>query len=136
MSSVATVSVAAVSPGIFTMDQTTSQGAVLHANYSLVSPTNPARAGETLVIYCTGLGAVQATVLSGDPSPAATTVAQPTIRFGNQTGVVTYSGLAPGFAGLYQVNVAVPAGLAAGNQNLQITISGVSSNIATVAIAQ
>jgi adhesin/invasin len=49
---------------------------------------------------------------------------------------VTYSGLAPGFAGLYQVNVVVPAGLAAGNQNLQITINGISSNVATVAIAQ
>jgi uncharacterized protein (TIGR03437 family) len=136
MSSAATVNVAAVSPGIFIMDQTTHQGAVLHANYSLVSPTNPARAGETLLIYCTGLGALQVAVRSGDASPAANTVAQPTIGFGNQSGAVTYSGLAPGFAGLYQVNVVVPAGLAAGNQNLQITINGISSNVATVAIAQ
>ena len=134
VSPAATVNVAAVSPGIFIVNQATSQGAVLHGDYSLVSPTNPARSGETLLIYCTGLGALQVTVRSGDPSPVDGTVVQPRIQFGNQTGTVTYSGLAPGFAGLYQVNVVVPAGLGAGDQNLQITINGISSNIATVAV--
>jgi uncharacterized protein (TIGR03437 family) len=135
-SSLGTVNVAAVSPGIFIMNQNTSQGAVLHANYLLVSSTNPARAGETLLIYCTGLGALQVNVPTGDASSAANTVAQPTVRFGSQNAVISYSGLAPGFAGLYQVNAVVPSGLGAGNQNLQIVINGISSNIATVALTQ
>jgi len=126
--------VANVSPGIFIMDQVTSQGAILHANYSLVGAGNPARSGETLLVYSTGLGPVQTAVRSGDASPAANTVFQPVVRIGGQVAAVSYSGLAPGFAGLYQINVVVPPGLTAGNQNIQITINGFLSNVATVAV--
>jgi uncharacterized protein (TIGR03437 family) len=126
--------VANVSPGIFIMDQVSSQGAILHANYSLVGPGNPARSGETLLVYSTGLGPLQTAVRSGDASPAANTVFQPVVRIGGQVAAVSYSGLAPGFAGLYQINVVVPPGLTAGNQNVQITINGFLSNVATVAV--
>ncbi len=73
-------------------------------------------------------------VRSGDPSPVANTTFQPSVRIGGQFATVSYSGLAPGFAGLYQVNVVVPPGVAAGIQPMQITINGVLSNVATVAI--
>jgi uncharacterized protein (TIGR03437 family) len=126
--------VANVSPGIFIMDQVTSQGAILHANYSLVAANNPARTGETLLVYATGLGPLQTPVRSGDASPAASTVFQSVVKIGGQFAAVSYSGLAPGFAGLYQVNVVVPPGLTAGNQNIQITINGFLSNMATVAV--
>jgi len=131
-----TVSVAAVSPGIFIMDQNTSQGAILHSNYSLVGGTNPARAGETILIYATGLGSLQGSVRTGDPAPVANTTALPTVRIGSLFANVSYSGTAPGFAGLYQVNAVVPTGLLPGNQPIQITINGVLSNLATVAITQ
>jgi uncharacterized protein (TIGR03437 family) len=128
------VNVASVSPGIFIMDQTTSQGAILHANYSLVGPTNPAHTGETLLVYATGLGPLQSFVRDGDPAPVANTSTLAVVRIGNLLANVSYSGTAPGFAGLYQVNVVVPNGLAAGNQTIQITMNGVVSNTATVAI--
>ena len=137
MSSAATVNVAAVSPGIFIMDQTTQSGRRTARELFPGQPHESGASGRDVTDLlhwsrcATSYSAVRET-----PSPAANTVAQPTIGFGNQTGTVTYSGLAPGFAGLYQVNVVVPAGLAAGNQNLQITINGISSNIATVAITQ
>ena len=38
------------------------------------------------------------------------------------TATVTYSGLAPGYVGLYQINVRVPAGIPSGPQTL--TVSG------------
>jgi uncharacterized protein (TIGR03437 family) len=48
---------------------------------------------------------------------------------------VTYSGLAPGFAGLYQVNAIVPNAVASGdNINLVLSIGGVESNTVTIAI--
>ncbi len=45
-----------------------------------------------------------------------------------------FSGLAPGFVGLYQINVRIPLGLPAGQQTLQVELNGRQSNQATVAI--
>jgi uncharacterized protein (TIGR03437 family) len=49
---------------------------------------------------------------------------------------VTYSELAPGFVGLYQIKVQAPTGLPTGTQPIQINALGVASNIATIATAQ
>ena len=47
---------------------------------------------------------------------------------------VQFLGLAPGFVGLAQANIRVPAGLAAGDNTLVITVNGVDSNPARVAV--
>ena len=134
VSAPSTVTVASVSPGIFILDQVTSQGAILHANYAIVGSNSPARTGETLQVYTTGLGVLDVPVRSGDPSPVANTLSHPIVQIGGVFATVVYSGLAPGFAGLYQVNVTVPPGLTTGNLPMVITINGVASNTATVAI--
>jgi uncharacterized protein (TIGR03437 family) len=137
LSTVRTANVAAVSPGIFIVDQASNAGAVLHADYSLVGSSSPARPGEYLLIYCTGLGAVGTPVKSGDSAPSAPlaqTTNLPAVSIGGLPATVIYSGLAPGFAGLYQINAQAPAGLSTGNQPLQIAIAGVASNIATIAV--
>ena len=59
--------------------------------------------------------------------------AAPLVTIGGQTAEVQFAGLAPGFAGLYQVNVRVPAGLAPGPQPLVINLL-LNSNTATVAV--
>jgi uncharacterized protein (TIGR03437 family) len=139
-STVRTANVAAVSPGIFIVDQASGAGAVLHADYSLVSSGSPARPGEFLLIYCTGLGALRTPVRSGERAPSvpplAETINVPEVRIAGLPANVTYSGLAPGFVGLYQINVQAPAGLPAGNQTVQITTLGVASNTATIAAAR
>jgi len=72
--------------------------------------SRPAKPGEFLSIYCTGLGDVNNQPVLGSASPSnplASTLATPVVTIGGQTAQVLFSGLAPGFVGLYQVNVKV-----------------------------
>ncbi len=103
-------------------------GVVLHADYQLADTAHPVTAGEVVLIYCTSLGAVSPTIKDGAAGTGKElTVAKPSVTLGGESAPVSFSGLAPGFAGLYQINVQIPAGLASGNQTLSIAISGASS---------
>jgi uncharacterized protein (TIGR03437 family) len=53
---------------------------------------------------------------------------------GGAPAQVTYAGLAPGFAGLYQVNVQISAGTPSGSQNLRVSAGGVNSNMVNIAV--
>jgi uncharacterized protein (TIGR03437 family) len=101
------------------------------------SGSHPAKAGDVLIIYATGLGAVDhAPVDGGIPSQLANTLAKPTVLFGGVAGEVQFSGLAPQFVGVNQLNVQVPAGVKSGSAvPLQIQVdSFTSTNQAVVAI--
>ena len=126
-------------PGIFSTNaQGTGQGAILDASYRLVDASNPASAGTVLQIYCTGLGAVTNQPASGTPSPSdplAMTTTTPTVTIGGLAAQVLFSGLAPGFVGLYQVNAQLPNGVAGGNAvPVVISIGGAISNAVTIAM--
>jgi len=108
-------------PGVFaltsnggTFPPAVGPAAVLHADYSLVTPTNPAVVGETLQVYVTGLGSVTPTVADG-AAPSNTTLStvddDVAVFVDGQQATVAFAGLAPGFAGLYQVNFVVPSGV-------------------------
>src|ERR1035441_5430363 len=135
-----TVSLAAFSPGIFSMNgQGTGQGAILDTSYKLVDQSNPALAATTyLQIYCTGLGPVANQPASGAVSPSgplANTTTTPTVTIGGARAYVTFSGLAPGFVGEYQVNALVPPNSAAGDAvPVVISIGGKTSNAVTMAV--
>ena len=92
---------------------------------TLAGPLTPARAGEPVVIYCIGLGGVFPAVDGGAISlsdPLSSATAPVTVTFGNQTVAAGFAGLTPGLAGLYQVNVTIPAGVPQGSQ-VPVTIS-------------
>ncbi len=83
------------------------------------------RAGDYLTIYCTGLGTVagpKGEVQPGDGAAAPRdgsvlymTTGKVTATIGGvPAAAVSFAGLTPGLAGLYQVNVQVPTGVAAG----------------------
>jgi uncharacterized protein (TIGR03437 family) len=100
-------------------------GAILHANFKLANIADPAKPGETVLIYCTGLGYVVAPLpADGVAATGQMTLNAPTVTIGGANAPVSFSGLAPGYVGLYQVNAQVPSGLAAGNQPVIITIGG------------
>jgi uncharacterized protein (TIGR03437 family) len=125
-------------PGVFTMDAS-GQGAaaVLHHSTQLpVTDQNPARPGDFVQIYATGLGAVAPAVASGQAapvSPPAATTLTTTATIGGVAAPVSFSGLAPGFAGLYQVNAQVPS-IPPGTAQLVLAVNGVSSPPVTIAI--
>jgi uncharacterized protein (TIGR03437 family) len=143
-------------PQIFTTNQAGSgQGAVLIAGTATIAaPTGafpgsrPAAKGEYISIYTAGLGAVQNPPLDGAAATGLSpTAAQPAVRMGclESSGLtalcnapVQFSGLAPGFVGLYQVNVQIPADAMSGSVvPLQMSFAagaGRPSNIVTIAV--
>jgi uncharacterized protein (TIGR03437 family) len=138
-----TVLIGPAQPSVFTQDQSgTGAGAVLVIQASgaefLNTPSAPAGAGDVLAIYCTGLGAVSPPVPAGSAAPAATlsrTVTPATVTIGGVPAQVSFAGLAPGFAGLYQVNATVPAGVTAGAAvPLIVSEGGSASPAVTVAV--
>jgi uncharacterized protein (TIGR03437 family) len=126
-------------PAIFaTNGQGTGQGVIVDSSYRLVDSSNPATAGSAIQIYCTGLGAVANAPATGFPASGTTltpTTVTPSVTIGGIAVVVLFSGLAPASVGEYQVNVQVPAGVAAGQAvPVAISIGGVTSNTVTIAV--
>jgi len=101
---------------VFSVSQTgAGPGAILHPDGRLVSPSAPVVPGGVLIIFGTGMGEVNPKVTSGQAAPTAEPLARvttvPTVTVGGKSATVEFAGLAPGFVGLYQVNVRVPSDL-------------------------
>jgi uncharacterized protein (TIGR03437 family) len=142
-----TVAVAA-SPALFAVNaRGNGQGAILVSNSDIAAApvgsipgrsTRPAIRGEFLSIYCTGLGDVKNRPANGAPpsgSALASTVVTPSVSIGGAPAAVVFSGLAPGFVGLYQVNVQVPNNTPSGSGvPVVVTLAGTSSNTVTIAV--
>jgi uncharacterized protein (TIGR03437 family) len=112
--------------------------AVTHTDgQSYVTSGNPAAANETIVVYATGLGPVTGGMVDGQlalASPLQRTTQTPAVTIGGVGATPSFAGLTPGYLGLYQINVPVPANLPAGAQNqLVVTIGGASSAPTAVA---
>ena len=118
-------------PGVFLVN---GQGAIFHQDFSYVTSSSPAAPGETIIIYCTGLGAVNPQIEAGFPAPTSPLAisASPTVTIGGVSAQVSFSGLAPGFAGLYQINVIVPQSVSVTAQ-LVIAAGAVSSSPVSLA---
>lgn len=118
-------------PGLFA-------GTVTHASTGApVDANNPAVPGETLVLFATGLGVTSPAAVSGLPAPsnAPAVTANVSASFGGLAAPVPFAGLAPGFVGLFQVNVQVPDG-ASGTMLLTIFAGGRASNAVTIVVRQ
>jgi len=104
---------------------TPSGPAVVHASdYSPVTPSKPAKAGEILTLYASGLGPTRPGVDPGQPFPAnpPPVVNSPVaVLVNGHAADVTYAG---GYAGAidgYQVNFRIPDDITAGQASLQLT---------------
>jgi uncharacterized protein (TIGR03437 family) len=122
------INVSAVAPAIFPMGNS-GMGAVLNQDFSMNGPANPLPRGQVLVVYATGLGAV---ARQGQLSVTAVPV---TAVVNGQELPVEFAGLAPGYVGLYQVNVPIPAATPPGlGVSLTLKEGGQLSNTVAVAL--
>jgi uncharacterized protein (TIGR03437 family) len=117
-----------VAPGIF-FDASSGFGAILNSGSADTTGVRPASRGSFIEIYCTGLGATRNL---GDGLQR--TAILPQVAVGGFSAQVTFSGLAPGFLGLYQVNVQVPNLAAPGTVPVVLSQNGSRSNEVKVRI--
>lgn len=123
------------SPGIFLVPKT-SNAAARNQDLSINSGTNPVAPGVVL-LYTTGLGPVNPVVITGEVAPSeplSLNTEAVTVRVGNEPAKVLFSGLAPGFAGLVQVNVAIPENLHEGEHAVVIRVGGLVRNTAMISV--
>lgn len=116
--------------GVFTNNPVggTGYAAALHPDNSVISEASPAQIGETVAVFLTGMGVVNPPASDGaaaPSSPLSVTTGTPLVFLLDSAGhylqaSIAFSGLAPGFAGLYQINFTVPSGLVAGDASLEI----------------
>jgi uncharacterized protein (TIGR03437 family) len=110
-----------ISPGI--------AAAIDNGSGAVVTAAAPIKRGGIVQLYLNGLGPCDNQPASGapassDPNHLATTKATPIVSIGGQNAQVYFSGLAPGFPGLYQISAAVPAGISAGTAQVTVSIGG------------
>ena len=110
----------------------------LDEGFKVINAGNPAKRGAVAQLFLNGLGAVTNQPASGSPASAANlarTQQTPVVTIGGQPAQVVFSGLAPGFPALYQVNVVVPQGVTPGSAvPVTVSVGGKPSKEATLPV--
>jgi uncharacterized protein (TIGR03437 family) len=137
------IDMASTQPAVFSLSGAPGSPGVISVYPSngkpyLAGPNTPAHVGDTIVVYCSGLGAVNPGVTDGAAAPGqplSSTLTSPQLTIGGQSAPVSFAGLTPGFAGLYQVNAVVPSGVPSGAAvPVTLNIEGQTSPLTTIAI--
>jgi len=140
------VNVAESSPGIFTIDLSgKNQAVALNSDFSRngdfdkLPGARPEVTGNVVVIYATGVGNTNPLVADGQPAPAnplAQAIGRTNVTIGGVAAQVQFSGLVPGFVGLWQINAVIPASLPTdANTPLTVELKGRQNSSTTLAIA-
>jgi uncharacterized protein (TIGR03437 family) len=130
------VDVAAAAPGIF-LSGASNRAAAVNEDGTINAPDNPARAGGAISVYLTGQGQLDDLVQTGTAATdeyLCSTLAPTSATVGGEPAGILFSGLAPGFVGLAQVNLIVPD-LPAGDYPVIVTIGDAPSNPGIVSVA-
>ncbi|HTW64698.1 MAG TPA: hypothetical protein VME17_08790 [Bryobacteraceae bacterium] len=139
------VTVGAAQPDILRIDNTGNASvaksvwsqltAGMAFNPASAGPATPLSAGQTLTIYCTGLGAIDQQLNPGTPagSTPINTANPVSVMIGSQHMPVTFAGLVSGYPGIYEVTGTVPSGLTSGTDVLvTVTVAGETSTAINV----
>jgi uncharacterized protein (TIGR03437 family) len=142
---------APAAPGVFSIPIGVGNGIIINLDGSLAAPsgsipgypTHPAKGGDVVIVLATGLGATNPQAITGHDSLDVTrfTMGNPTVLVGGVAipqANVQFSGLAPQFPGVYQLNIKLPDTVATGDKvPFQIQMNGITStNQVTMAISK
>jgi len=139
-SQTASVTLQAAGPAFFVL--TGNKYVATHSNGTLVAPTgltagvvsSPATAGETIVLYANGFGPTAQPIPNGSLiTTPLILLANPTVTIGGASATVAFAGLTE--AGVYQLNVMVPAGLPSGDNAIVAQLPSGAATQANVFIA-
>jgi uncharacterized protein (TIGR03437 family) len=124
------VTVIQAAPGIYTLSDGVSAIAQ-HSDYSLVTAAHPAKAGELITFYGTGIGVVYPSLVTGQAAGGGPNLSYAQFGYYAEIGGVAvpveFCGLAPGFVGLMQVNVRVPNDVPSGSVTFTLFINKAES---------
>jgi len=138
------VTITSAAPGLFAIGTnpivTNLDGTLVWAPNTIAGiASHAANVGDAIIIYATGLGPVDSPIADGADSvdKLRNTVTVPTVLVGGVSATVLFSGLAPDFVGLNQINILVPSVPAGNTVPIQIQMNGITtSNTLTIAITQ
>ncbi len=136
----ATVTLGAASPSLSLLDSKHVAALAPNADgtYDIVGPTGafpyatrPVAPGDALILYGVGFGPTDPPVKAGQAVTTAVVTVNPvTVVIGGVNATVAYSGIVG--AGLYQINVIVPAGTPSGDQPIRASVSGLQTGAGAV----
>ncbi len=121
------VTLTAAAPGLFQLDAT--HAVATFPDGTVLTPSSSAQPGDIVILWATGLGTVTPPALYGEiPTAAAPLVAGANLSIllngaPVPAGAIDYAGVAPGFAGLYQINLTLPASTPA-NPEIRLSLDG------------
>lgn len=146
--STSTVRLAQFAPSFLLLDSNHVAGIILRSNgsgaygggtYDIIGPTGnslgyatvPAKAGDTVELFAGGLGPTNPEVHAGEAFSGAAPTTNPVGLFINNVTVSpTFAGLSS--AGVYQINLTLPADLGTGDVSLQASVGGSQTHTGVV----
>ena len=122
-------------PKIFTIDFSgKGAGVVTDQQYNVISQGLPIKPADMIAIWVNSLGETNPPVTAGNPAPggaagstAATITDEVVVKINNKPAQVIFAGAAPGYSGLYQIDVRSPFVVISGPADIQISVNGVTS---------
>jgi uncharacterized protein (TIGR03437 family) len=125
------ISLMTAAPALFVSGDRFALAQDYNAGYALATATSPAKPGDLIVLYATGLGGTQPLPGIGDIPQTAAMVngfasGALQVRLNGKAidaKTIPYAGLTPGFAGLYQINFYIPGDCRA-NPQIEIAMGG------------
>ena len=144
----ATVTLAQFAPSFLLLDSTHVTGIIPRSNgtgaygggtYDIIGPTGSslgyatvaAKAGDTIELFAVGLGPTNPTEPAGQALSNSAMTTNPVTSLINKVSVTpSFAGLSA--AGLYQINLTVPAGLGTGDVPLAATVGGAETRAGAV----